>query len=202
MATSTGPGHGSSDAGEEPTSPLFDVGMSGSTGEGCDETDFCCLAAGAHPPHTILDAFLDMYPSDAMPKSVEAVLSFEPTVDGHAMAWSPANGGNELVDPGNGGVIPANIEAGRLVSLEAAEVFVPDGGVVVAMREDSVEIDPPDAGGGCIGTGWGWGSILFETPEGAFGELVYLYIGHCAEDGDVERFFHSDQAVQVCDAPG
>jgi len=30
---------------------------------------------------------------------------------------------------------------------------------------------------------------------------VYLYVGYCAF-GDVEAFYYSDQAVELCPAPG
>ena len=54
---------------------------------------------------------------------------------------------------------------------------------------------------GCIGVGWGWGSIIFVAQDQSIGELVYLYVGYC-HDGDAEAFYFSEQAVELCPAPG
>lgn len=193
---------GSSDGSETSAGVRYDVGTPGTTTGDCDPADVCCLAEGEYPPHQLLDVFLLAYPSANMPRGMAPVQAFEPVADEHMMAWSLANVGDELIDPDNGGVTPENIEAGRAVSRGEAELVVPVGATIVSTRDELVEIDPPNAGGGCIGTGWGWGSLLFEDAQGAFGELVYLYIGHCAGDGDVERFFYSDEAVLICESVG
>ena len=204
-STSAGGSSTTSDSAAETTTATgvrYDVGTPGTTTSGCDLTDICCLDEGEYPPHILLDAFLAAYPPAAMPRGHDPLQSFEPSADGHVMAWSHANVGNEFIDPDNGGVVAENIEAGRDVSRGEAELAVPVGATVVSIRDEPVEIDPPNAGGGCIGTGWAWGSILFEDTDGSIGELVYLYIGHCADDGDAERFFYSDEAQRVCDSVG
>jgi hypothetical protein len=171
---------------------------SSTTGEPCSpDEDICCLMEGQVPPHALLDAFLDAYPPAAMPKSVAAVQAFEPVADGHAMAWSDENVGNELVDAENGGVIEANIVAGREVSRAAAEAALPAGSTLLDVREDPVIIEDLGTNAPCIGVGWGWGSLLFRAEDTSIGELVYLYIGFCSA-GDVEAFFYSDQAVEIC----
>ena len=184
------------------TAPIFDVYEPGTTTGACDEGDICCLDEGEFPPHALLDAFLLAYPPDAMPKTTAAIQAFEPMADGHSMAWSPAVVGDEIIDPKNGGISPANIETGRGVSRDQATMFMPATATLVSTRDEPVLSDPVMAPGGCVGTGWAWGSILFEDTDGSFGELVYLYMGHCAGDGDVERFFHSDETVVICDAIG
>ncbi|MCB9705697.1 MAG: hypothetical protein H6711_27775 [Myxococcales bacterium] len=171
---------------------------SSSTGEPCDPNeDICCLMEGQIPPHKLLDDFLAAYPAANMPKTVAAVQAFEPVADGHAMAWSDENVGNELVDALNGGVIEANILAGRMISRTAAEDALPPGAVVLDVREDPVVIEDLGTPAPCIGVGWAWGSILFEAVDTSIGELVYLYVGFCS-NGDVEAFYYSDQAVEIC----
>lgn len=181
---------------DDTTGPMPDLG-----GPVCDPNDICCLMEGQIPPHKLLESFLAVYPPVNMPKSVAAVQAFEPMADGHAMAWSDENVGGELVDAANGGVIEANVQAGRMLSRTAAEMALPPGSTILEVREDPVIIE--DLGGPppCIGVGWGWGSILFEGADTSIGELVYLYIGYCA-DGDVEVFYYSDQSVEICPPPG
>ena len=188
------------DDGSEGDGPILDVGVPGTdTGE-CDASDICCLGPGEIPPHALLDAFLAAYPDNLMPKSVAEVQAFEPMADGHAMAWSDENVGGELVDASNGGVIEANIEAGRALSREAAELTIPGDAIELDVREDPVTIEDLGGGGVCIGVGWAWGSILFQAADRSINEVVYLYIGYCA-DGDVEVFYYSDQAAQICEPP-
>jgi len=153
------------------------------------------------PPHELLDAFLLTYPPANMPKSVAQVQAFMPEANGHMMAWSDENVGNEIVDASNGGVIEANIETGRELSRLAAELAIPAGGMVLEIQDEPVIIEDLGGGGVCIGVGWAWGSLLFEDLDGSIGELVYLYIGYCSGDGDVEVFFYSDQGVQICEPP-
>lgn len=167
----------------------------------CDRGDICCLMDGQVPPHELLESFLAVYTPVNMPKSVAAVQAFEPTADGHAMAWSDENVGGELVDAGNGGVIAANVEAGRALARAAAEMALPPGSTLLEAREDPVIIEDLGGPAPCVGVGWAWGSILFEGADESIGELVYLYIGYCA-DGDVEVFYYSDQSVEVCPPPG
>lgn len=206
-AGSTGDGSGSTtgDPGEGTADssgggfPKLDVGPAASTGAACPPDDLCC--AMELPPHELLDAFLLAYPPANMPKSVAEVQAFMPQADGHMMAWSDENVGGELVDASNGGVIEANIEAGRDLSRMAAELAVPAGAMIVDVRDDPVIIEDLGGGGVCIGVGWAWGSLLFEGLDGSIGELVYLYIGYCA-DGDVEVFYYSDESVQICEPPG
>jgi hypothetical protein len=196
-STSTSTGLDSSSTGDTTGDPAkLDMGVFP-----CDPDDICCLMDGQIPPHKLLDAFLAMYPAADMPKTVAAVQAFEPTASGHAMAWSDENVGDELVDAANGGVIAANIEAGRALSRAAAEAALPAGAVVLEIREDPVVIEDLGTPPPCIGVGWGWGSILFEGADQSIGELVYLYIGFCS-DGDVEVFYYSDQSVEVCPPPG
>lgn len=169
------------------------------TGDRCDPIDdICCLEEGDVPPHALLDTFLAAYPPANMPKSVADVQSFEPVADGHAMAWSDENVGNELVDADNGGVIEANVEAGRTISRMAAEAALPPGSVILDVRDDAVIIEDLGTPPPCIGVGWAWGSLLFEAEDTSIGELVYLYVGFCSGGGDVEAFFYSDQAVEIC----
>jgi hypothetical protein len=191
-----------------PVGPKLDVGPDGSeTGPSCDPAqDICCLDEGELPPHALLDAFLIAYPSAAMPMTMEAILAFAPTADEHAMAWSDENVGGELVDPAAGGVIPANLEAGRVLAREAALLALPAGASVLAMRDDMPVVEVLGGPGGCNGVGWAWGSLLFHGIDDAIGELVYLYIGYCAGDvwdvDDLEVFYYSDQAAQICAPPG
>jgi hypothetical protein len=167
----------------------------------CPPEDICCLQPGELPPHKLLDAFLNAYPPPMMPKSVAEVQAFTPVAEAHMMAWSDENVGNELVDAGNGGVIEANVQAGRDLARMAAQMAVPVDATLLATKEDPVVIEDLGSPPPCIGVGWGWGSLLFENADQSIGELVYLYIGYCAE-GDVERFFYSDQAVEICPPPG
>lgn len=176
----------------------LDVGPQGTTGGACPPDDACCTME--IPPHELLDAFLLAYPPPNMPKSVAEIQAFMPQADGHMMAWSDENVGDEIIDATNGGVIEANIETGRDIARAAAEQAIPAGGMVIEVREDPVIIEDLGGAGVCLGVGWGWGSLLFEDVDGSIGELVYLYIGYCA-DGDIEVFYYSDQAVQICEPP-
>lgn len=193
---STGSSAGSSTGTGSSTGDKLDMG-----GPMCEPDNICCLEEGELPPHKLLDAFLLTYPPQMMPKSVAAVQAFTPVADGHKMAWSKLNVGNELVDVANGGVIEANIVAGRDLAQAAAEMAMPPDAKTLDVREDPVVIE--DLGGKppCIGVGWGWGSVLFENVDKSIGEVVYLYVGYCAT-GDVEVFFFSDQSVEICAAPG
>ncbi|MEZ4453749.1 MAG: hypothetical protein R3B09_30115 [Nannocystaceae bacterium] len=168
---------------------------------GCSPDDFCCDREGFIPPHQLLDAFLAAYPAAAMPMTHDDVDKFDPMVDGHVMAWSDVNANEEFVDAKVGGLTEANLSAGRELSRAAAESAVPVDAVVLEVREDPPEIldlgTPPP----CNGVGWAWGSILFENADESIGEVVYLYVGFCS-NGDIERFLYSDQAVEVCPAPG
>lgn len=202
-------GTSSSGTGTTGTSAVDSTGATGlkldvgpdTGGPVCPPDDICCKKDGEIPPHKLLDAFLAVYPPANMPKSVAAVQAFEPVADGHMMAWSNVNVGNELVDAGNGGVIEANIQAGRDLSRMAAEMAVPVDATLLEIREDPVIIEDLGTNPPCIGVGWGWGSLLFENADQSIGELVYLYVGFCS-DGDVERFYYSDQAVEICPPPG
>jgi hypothetical protein len=51
--------------------------------------------------------------------------------------------------------------------------------------------------------GWGWGSLLYQRLDFSVGEMVYLYVGYCAElpTRDAEAFFYSEEPVVVCQAP-
>ncbi|HEY0133560.1 MAG TPA: hypothetical protein VGB85_05755 [Nannocystis sp.] len=192
---------GSSDDGGE---PRLDLGVD-SEGAGCAPEDTCCQAEGFVPPHKLLDTFLAAYPAASMPKTDAELLKFEPVADGHAMAYSMDNVGNEFIDPDKGGVTEANIMTGRMYSRTKAEAEVPVGATVLEVREDPIVIEDLGAGGngkpGCIGVGWGWGSIIFAAQDKSIGELVYLYVGYC-HDGDAEAFYFSEQAVELCPAPG
>lgn len=183
--------------------PVLDVGAgTDDTGSACDPAaDICCLEEGEIPPHALLDEFLAAYPDAAMPKTVADVQAFMPVADGHAMAWSDENVGGELVDATNGGVIEANIEQGRQLAGDAAAMAVPAGAIILEIRDDPVVIEDLGGPDPCIGVGWAWGSILFEDMAGGIGELVYLYIGLCDGNGDVEVFYYSDQSVQICEPP-
>lgn len=192
-ATAADPSTGGSTTGDGPKFDLPDVM--------CDPDAICCKAEGFIPPHTLLEAFLATYPPASMPKTVADVQAFEPVADGHMMTWSQENVGNELVDAGNGGVIEANILAGRALARAAAEMEVPADAAVLEVREDPVIIEDLGTPSPCIGVGWAWGSLLFEAADQSIGELVYLYIGFCS-DGDVEAFYYSEQAVEVCPPPG
>lgn len=170
------------------------------TGGACPAGDVCCTMK--IPPHELLDEFLLAYPPANMPKSVAAIQAFMPQANGHMMAWSDENVGNEIIDPGNGGVIEANIEAGRDISRAAAFGAIPGGGVMLEMRDDPVIIEVLAGAEPCNAVGWAWGSILFQDVDESIGEVVYLYIGYCAEpDGDIEAFYYSDQSVQICEPP-
>ncbi len=176
-------------------------GVGVTTGDDCSpEQDICCLEPGEIPPHNLLDEFVAVYSNAVIPKSVAEVQAFEPMVNGHMMAWSDENVGNELVDDMNGGVIEANIQTGRDLARAAAEMAVPVDAVILDIREDPIYIEDLGTPPPCIGVGWGWGSIMFENADESIAELVYLYVGICS-NGDVERFYYSDQAVEICMAP-
>jgi hypothetical protein len=118
------------------------------------------------------------------------------------MVWTQVNPGNELVDDLNGGVIIANIEAGRAMARAAAESSMPVGATVEHVVEPAVTIQ--DLGGSCdaapSGVGWGWGSLLYQTADEAVEELVYLYVGLCSA-GDVEAFYYSEEPLLICPPP-
>ncbi len=180
----------------------LDVSNPDTGDEVCDETDLCCLEPGEVPPHAVLDAFLGAYPAALMPKTVAAVQAFMPTADGHVMAFNLDNAGDEFIDPGVGGVIAANIEAGRDYSKTLVDAVIPVTAMVLDVREDAVEIENlPSGSGSCLGVGWGWGSVIFEADDLSIREVVYLYIGYCAGDGDVEAFFYSEEAAEICAPP-
>ena len=196
----TGESAGTS-TGSEGGEPKLDVGMD-SEEPVCAPEDTCCQQEGFVPPHKLLETFLAAYPAANMPKSDEELVKFEPVADGHVMAYSMENVGNEFIDPDQGGVIEENIIKGRMFSRMKAEAEIPVGAAVLEVREDPIVIEKlGDSDKGCIGVGWGWGSIIFEAPDKSIGELVYLYVGHCYE-GDAEAFFYSEQAVELCPAPG
>ena len=160
---------------------------------------------GFIPPHKLLDAFLAAYAPANMPKSVPDVQAFEPSVEGVMMAWSALNPGNELVDANNGGVIKANIEAGRDLARAAALMAMPGDAELLDTRDDDVIIEDLGGNSPCIGVGWAWGSLLFRNVDDSISELVYLYIGFCSNrdvNHDTERYFYSDEAVEICPAPG
>ena len=117
------------------------------------------------------------------------------------MAWSDENASNELIDSDNGGVSEANIETGRTFSREAAQAAMPEGATTLEIREDPVVIEDLGGSGNCGAVGWGWGSIVFEASDASISELVYLYVGYC-NDQDIEAFYYSDEAVQICEPPG
>lgn len=191
---------GSIDATSTGAGPKLDVGAE--TGPGCTPDDTCCQEDGFIPPHTLLEAFLAAYPAANMPKSTDALLVFDPVADGHTMAFSMDNVGDEFIDPKKGGVIEANVLAGRAFSRMFAEAAVPIGATVLEVREDPATIEKlGDGDDGCIGVGWAWGSIIFTAEDKSIGELVYLYIGHCYE-GDAEAFFYSEESVELCPPPG
>ena len=128
-----------------------------------------------------------------MPKTITAIQAFMPEVPGHKMQFGKSKVSGEYVDKGGAGVTTANIEAGRADSRAQAEATMPAGAKVVAVSEPPVVLE----GSGCGGLGWGWGSLLVETTDLAVSEVIYLYIGLC-NGGDVEKFFYSEQATQVC----
>jgi len=187
----------------------LDVGSGSGEGGACsDPGDICCLEEGEIPPHALLDAFLAMYPEAAMPTTLADIQMFAPIADGHAMAWSDENSGGELIDVTNGGVIEANIAEGREFARQAAVLAKPADALVISTREDPVVIVVLPGPGACNGVGWAWGSMLFENADLSIGELVYLYIGMCADRDqnadteDVEVFYYSEDAVQICAPPG
>ncbi|MBW2459165.1 MAG: hypothetical protein JRI68_32005 [Deltaproteobacteria bacterium] len=170
-----------------------------------DGQDACCTVLGDTPDHELLDDYLAAYPPASMPKTVAAVTAFAPEVNGHGMSWQTVNPGNEVIDSSNSGVITTNIETGLGMSRQAAEDSMPTGATLEDVREEVVIIE--DLGGTCngapSGVGWAWGSILYQATDQSVSELVYLYIGLCAENvgGDVEGFYYSDQPVELCAPP-
>lgn len=161
----------------------------------------CCTVLGPSPEHPLLDAFLGAYPSSALPKDPDQINAFNPVADGHAMTWSQVNVGNELVDASNGGVIEDNLVQGRTLARQEAEKGLPAGFKVVDVKEPPVTIEILGGQGKCNGVGYAWGSALFQTPDDAVSEFVYLYIGLCANDKDAEGFYYSEQPVELCKAP-
>jgi hypothetical protein len=195
-----------------PDGPKLDVAAPGETGSACDVAeDICCLMPGEIPPHALLDAFLAAYPPANMPKSLAEVEAWNPMADGESIAWSDANSGGELIDPANGGVTDAHVQEGRALARLEAETTIPADAVVLDVREEPVEHDNPGGDPQCVasggevgqaGIGWAWGSILFQTPDLAIGEVVYLYIGLCLGTTDQESFWYSETAAEICAPPG
>jgi hypothetical protein len=195
-----------------PDGPKLDVAAPADTGSACDVAeDICCLMPGEIPPHALLDAFLAAYPPANMPKSLAEVEAWNPMADGESIAWSDANSGGELIDPANGGVTDAHVQEGRALARLQAETTIPADAVVLDVREDPVEHDNPGGDPQCVasggevgqaGIGWAWGSILFQTPDLAIGEVVYLYIGLCLGTTDQESFWYSETAAEICAPPG
>jgi hypothetical protein len=201
-ATSLASGEGTTEGEETGGGLKLDVGPpETTTGGACSPDDACCTTK--IPPHELLDEFLLAYPPANMPKSEASIQAFMPQANGHMMAWSEENGDHEIIDPSTGGVIAANIEAGRDVSRAAAFGAIPGGGVILEMRDEPVIIEVLPGTEPCNGVGWGWGSILFQDVDDSVGEVVYLYIGYCEELlADIESFYYSDQSVQICEPPG
>ncbi|MEM6990531.1 MAG: hypothetical protein AAF721_08545 [Myxococcota bacterium] len=190
------------DGGDDTAGVKFDLPAPDVGDEACDPRDVCCLEPGVLPPHALLDAFILAYPAAAMPESHDEVTAFMPTADGHAMSFNLDQVGDEFVDPDQGGVIPENLEAGRAFSKTFADMTIPPTATVLDTCEDPTEVKNLAGGGtGCVGTGWGWGSMLFEAADLSIREVVYLYVGYC-EDGDSEAFFYSEEAVEICAPPG
>jgi hypothetical protein len=157
----------------------------------------CCNVLGATPEHALHDAFVAAYPASAMPKDHDAVNAFEPVVNGHKMAFSNPNPGNEICDENAGGVSVACVDQGRAASRQKAEASLPVGTVIVDVKEEPVVLE----GAGCNGVGWGWGSLLVQTENLSVSEVVYLYIGFCIGGKDTEHFYYSQQPLEVCKPP-
>jgi len=152
---------------------------------------------GEVPPHELLEAFLDAYPASEMPKSHPAVAAFEPMANGHAMAWSDVNAGNEFIDKNGGGLSEDNFLDGLAASRGAAEDAIPPNSTVLEIIETPLEIVDLGTPAPCNGVGWMWGSILFEAEDTSIREVVYLYVGFCSAE-DIEAFYFSDEAVEIC----
>jgi hypothetical protein len=166
--------------------------------------DACCTELGNTPTHAAHDAFVAAYPSANMPKTWPAIEAFMPAAGNYTIEWTAANSGGELIDVTNGGVIAANIEAGRVVARQAAEAAIPTGATIVSTKEDPVIVEVLGGDTPCDGMGWGWGSFLYQAADDAVFEIVYLYIGYCAAgppSGDIEAFYYSHSPVVVCRAP-
>jgi hypothetical protein len=146
--------------------------------------DACCTALGDTPTHAAHDAFVAAYPFANMPKTWPDIEAFMPAT--------------------HGGIIAANIEAGRALAWQAAVAALPPGAAIASVREDPVLIEILGGTAPCDGMGWGWGSILYQTPDQAVFEVVYLYIGYCAAgppSGDIEAFYYSQSPVVTCEPP-
>lgn len=194
-------GSSSSDDGGPPALKL-DVGLGDSGDLGCPDDDICCVLPGELPPHAVLDDFIAAYPLAQMPQDLAMMQTFVPALPEVSMAWSALNTGDELVDIDNGGLVEGNLETGRTYAHNAALGAVPADATIIDVREDPPVIADLGGPGSCVGVGWAWGSILFDTIDGAIDEVVYLYVGYCSSDGDSENFFYSNEATQVCAAPG
>jgi hypothetical protein len=169
-----------------------------------DGKETCCTALGETPTHAAYDAFVAAYPFANMPKTWPDIEAFVPTAGDYTVQWSDANSGNEIIDENNGGIIARNIETGRALARQAAESSMPSGALVVSTKEEPVIVEVLGGEPPCDGMGWGWGSILFQTPDLAVFEVVYLYIGYCAAgppSGDIEAFFYSHSPVVTCEPP-
>jgi hypothetical protein len=164
----------------------------------------CCTKLGDTPTHAALDAFVAAYPSANMPKTWPDIEAFMPQTGDYSIQWTQANSGNEIIDVTNGGIVAANIEAGRALARQAAEMTVPAGATIVATKEDPVIVEVLGGTAPCDGMGWGWGSFLYQASDDAVFEIVYLYIGYCAAgppSGDIEAYYYSYSPVEVCKAP-
>jgi hypothetical protein len=194
--------------------PGFDVGAGDEAGDEtgeCTADDMCCLMDGEIPPHIVLEAFLAAYPPANMPKTQDELAAFDPMAGGYTIAWHDANSGGEFCDPREGGIVQPNVEEGRAASRTAAEMVMAAGALVLDVREDPWLSDNPGGNPMCVasdgtlgtaGIGWAWGSILFQTPDEAIHEIVYLYIGYCVDDQDSEAFYYSNAPIELCAPPG
>ncbi len=160
----------------------------------------CCTALEGTVVHPAYDAYLMAYPAANMPKSVAAVMSFIPAIDGQKMKWAETKVADEFVDKKYGGVIEENINKGRAFTKQEAVSSMPADAKIVAEKESPVTIEKLGGQTPCDGVGWAWGSFLYQTPDEAVAELVYLYVGFC-NDGDIEGFYYSEEPVVICKPP-
>lgn len=163
----------------------------------------CCTALGAVPKHAIYEAFLKTYPAALMPKTLDGLSLFTPTVDGYDLqSGSQADISGEFVDEDGAGVVEASIKAGQDAARELAKTkSLADGWKVLDDKAGDINIEIVGGPGPCNGVGWAWGSLLLETPELAVREVVYLYVGYCAYKADGQSFFYSQGGVEVCQPP-
>lgn len=158
----------------------------------------CCDALDENNPQfDVLDGCMAVYPAAVVPGCMD-LSGWDPNDVACDFANVTANVADEFVDQQAGGITVAHVEAGRDHTRGLALTdFGVDEADVLFENQPPIEIEGQE---GCNpgGRAFAWGSILYRTPMGAVGEIVYHYIGICANNCDAEAFLRSVEPLEVC----